>query len=188
MMAEDRLHHWNERHQRREAADKAAEPVLVRAVEGVPAGRVLDLACGLGRNSAFLAERGWEVTAVDYSSVALANVRDLSPLVLTVQADLERDEFPIGADDYDLIIDCCFLYRPLFPLIRQGVRAGGLFVGVLPLRDDNAEKPMSPAFLVEPGELLSYFDTWHIQHWSEGPSGGDPSRRLRSELVARKPF
>lgn len=36
------------------------------------AGRALDLACGEGRHAVWLAERGWEVTAVDFSNVAIA--------------------------------------------------------------------------------------------------------------------
>lgn len=35
-------------------------------------GRALDLACGEGRHAVWLAERGWEVTAVDFSNVAIA--------------------------------------------------------------------------------------------------------------------
>lgn len=57
---------------------------LVATVEGMKPGRALDLACGEGRNALWLAERGWDVTAVDFSEVALergrawARGRDLS--------------------------------------------------------------------------------------------------------------
>ena len=37
----------------------------------LPPGRALDLACGEGRNARWLAERGWQVTAIDFSSVAV---------------------------------------------------------------------------------------------------------------------
>ena len=45
---------------------------------GLPPGRALDLAAGEGRNSVWLAERGWSVTAVDFSGVGLAKGRRLS--------------------------------------------------------------------------------------------------------------
>ena len=45
---------------------------------GLPAGRALDLAAGEGRNSVWLAERGWSVTAVDFSRVGLEKGRTLS--------------------------------------------------------------------------------------------------------------
>src|SRR3954454_17387206 len=41
-------------------------------------GRALDLACGEGRNAIWLAGRGWDVTAVDFSSVATEHGRDLA--------------------------------------------------------------------------------------------------------------
>ena len=44
----------------------------------LPPGRALDLAAGEGRNSVWLAERGWRVTAVDFSRVGLAKGRQLA--------------------------------------------------------------------------------------------------------------
>nr|WP_296769922.1 class I SAM-dependent methyltransferase [Rhodococcus sp. (in: high G+C Gram-positive bacteria)] len=44
---------------------------LVEFATALPRGRALDLACGEGRNALWLATRGWEVTAVDFSEVGL---------------------------------------------------------------------------------------------------------------------
>ncbi len=186
MTPEDRREHWDRRHERGEMADAPPEPVLVSAVASMQPGRALDLACGLGRNSIFLAELDWDVTAVDYSSVALQRLRQRSSAVRTVQADLEHNEFSIAPDSFDLIVVCRFLYRPLFKQIRSGVRAGGMFVGVFPMRDDTATKPINPAFVVEPGELLSLFVGWHVEDYRERRAGDDPERHLRAELVARR--
>ncbi len=43
----------------------------------LPPGRAVDLACGEGRNALWLAARGWRVTAVDFSAVALDKGRTL---------------------------------------------------------------------------------------------------------------
>ena len=48
---------------------------LVHEAGGLPPGRALDLACGEGRNALWLAARGWSVTGVDFSSVAIAKAR-----------------------------------------------------------------------------------------------------------------
>jgi 2-polyprenyl-3-methyl-5-hydroxy-6-metoxy-1,4-benzoquinol methylase len=55
----------------------AAKPnrFLVAEVSDLPPGRALDLACGEGQNAIWLATRGWEVTGVDYSEVAVAKAR-----------------------------------------------------------------------------------------------------------------
>ncbi len=46
--------------------------------EELAPGRALDLACGEGRNAVWLAGRGWEVTAVDFSAVALGKAGRLA--------------------------------------------------------------------------------------------------------------
>jgi SAM-dependent methyltransferase len=55
----------------------SAEPnrFLVEELAGLPPGRALDLACGEGRNAIWLARRGWEVTGVDFSGVAVDKAR-----------------------------------------------------------------------------------------------------------------
>src|SRR5438132_4560316 len=44
---------------------------VAEQLDGLPPGRALDLAAGESRNSVWLAGRGWAVTAVDFSSVAV---------------------------------------------------------------------------------------------------------------------
>jgi len=44
----------------------------------VPPARALDLACGEGRNAIWLASRGWDVTAIDFSAVGVDRGRTLS--------------------------------------------------------------------------------------------------------------
>jgi SAM-dependent methyltransferase len=48
---------------------------LVEAVAGLPTGSALDLACGEGRNTLWLARQGWDVTGVDFSEVAVSRGR-----------------------------------------------------------------------------------------------------------------
>jgi SAM-dependent methyltransferase len=81
---------------------------LVQEAEDLAPGRALDLACGEGRNALWLAERGWNVTAVDYSGAAIAKARDRAALegadVDFVCADL-LDYLPAeGAFDLVLVL------------------------------------------------------------------------------------
>ncbi len=76
----------------------------------LPPGRALDLAAGEGRNSVWLAERGWRVTAVDFSRVGLEKGRQLATArgldearIDWVVADLRDYEPERGAFDLVLI-------------------------------------------------------------------------------------
>ena len=70
---------WNARYAAKELL-WTAEPnrLFASEMEGLEPGRALDLACGEGRNAVWLAERGWRVTAVDFSDVALEKARRLA--------------------------------------------------------------------------------------------------------------
>ena len=94
-------------------------PELAAALADEPPGRALDLACGRGRHAAWLAERGWQVTAVDLEPAIIPNVR-------FVRCDLERDSYPVEPGGWDLIV--CWLYwqANLLPVIMAGVRQGGV--------------------------------------------------------------
>ena len=67
---------WNERYAERDHV-WGGEPnrLFVAETQGLAAGRALDLACGQGRHALWLAERGWRVTGVDFSDVAIGQAR-----------------------------------------------------------------------------------------------------------------
>ncbi len=180
---------WDEHYRNPENLETQPRPLLERAVEAITPGRALDIACGAGRHSLFLASRGWRVTAVDASPVAISLVREqaarLGVAVDARVADLERDEFVIEPDAWDLVCDFFFLQRNLLPHIREGVRPGGLFVATIHLFDDSPDAtPRNPDFLLRRGELEAAFAGWTILEYSEGkPNGG---RRGVAELIARR--
>jgi SAM-dependent methyltransferase len=70
---------WDERYAAAPLVWSAGPNAFVEAeLADLPPGRALDLACGEGRNALWLAERGWQVTAVDFSAVAVGKGRRLS--------------------------------------------------------------------------------------------------------------
>jgi SAM-dependent methyltransferase len=91
---------------------------LVEEVAALAPGRALDLACGEGRNAVWLAERGWDVTGVDFSTVALDRARRLADdrgvAVALVHADLDAYEPPRRA--FDLVVA---LYLQVPPVLRR---------------------------------------------------------------------
>jgi SAM-dependent methyltransferase len=90
---------------------------FAEALSNAAPGRALDLACGSGRHSVWLRDRGWKVTAVDLVPAEIAGVT-------FVQGDLEAG-FAIEPGAWDLIV--CWLYwqENLLPAIGRGVKEGG---------------------------------------------------------------
>ncbi len=70
---------WNRRWAgERASAATTPSAFLIAETEALPPGRALDVACGAGRNAVWLARRGWRVTGVDFSDVALRAARELA--------------------------------------------------------------------------------------------------------------
>jgi SAM-dependent methyltransferase len=81
---------WDERYRSAELVWGAPpNRWVVEELTGAAPGRALDLACGEGRNALWLAAQGWQVTAVDFSAVAIGKCRELDTqqLVSWVAAD-----------------------------------------------------------------------------------------------------
>ena len=83
----------------------APDEVLITQVEDLSAGRALEIGCGAGANAIWLAERGWEVTAIDLSDVAvnkamqLAKERGVEVNFVVADASAHRPK-----DKFDLIM------------------------------------------------------------------------------------
>ena len=81
-MAEQDRRRWDERYATRgprPVSETGAPDLLVRHADVFPvAGRALDLACGQGLASIWLARRGLRVWAFDISPVAIGHARDLA--------------------------------------------------------------------------------------------------------------
>ncbi|WP_327370382.1 class I SAM-dependent methyltransferase [Streptomyces sp. NBC_01217] len=131
---------WDERYRGSELVWKAAPNRFVgeELADLKPTGRAVDLAAGEGRNAVWLAERGWEVDAVDFSAVALEKAERLASdrdvRLRTVRADLTLWAPPEAT--YDLVL-IAYLHLPwpdmaqVLPRAATAVREGGtlLLVG-----------------------------------------------------------
>lgn len=129
-------------------------PLLVKAVHDLTPGRALDLACGAGGNAVWLAERGWEVVAIDREP------RLHDPRIDTRTMDLETGApLPFDDESFDLVAILYYMHRPLYAEAKRVVRRGGVIVAA-PL--------MRGRFRVEPGELPATFADFEIVHYREG--------------------
>jgi tellurite methyltransferase len=181
---------WNERYKNGSHTGDEPHPLVVQFASALTPGRALDLASGPGRNAIWLAEHGWQVTAVDSSTVAIDMLRQRSAekdfTIDARLADLERHEFTIEPKSYDLIVVCNYLQRDLFPMIREGTKIGGVVIGIIAMVDDDPNvKPMNPAYLLRPGELRREFAGWDLVFDIEGNPSARGSRTT-AQIVAKR--
>jgi SAM-dependent methyltransferase len=92
---------------------------LTAEAAALPVGRAVDLGTGEGRNAIWLAERGWQVTAVDFSAAGLARAARLAAerdvKADWVQADLLDYQPEPGG--YDLVL-IAYIHLPAITLAR----------------------------------------------------------------------
>jgi SAM-dependent methyltransferase len=127
---------WDERYGTDEYVyGKEPSDFVVEVADRIPHGRVLCLAEGEGRNAAFLAGLGHQVTAVDASSVGLEKARRLATergvALKTVHADLA--DFTIEPDAWEGIVSIWAhlpraLRTRLYREATRGLLPGGVFV------------------------------------------------------------
>lgn len=150
---------------------------VLEAMESLSPGKALDLGCGQGRNALFLAQHGFEVTAVDQNELALEILQSI-----VEQEDLEMT---VGLYDinsaaltqtYDLIVSTVvlmFLQADRIPAIIQNMQdqtnPGGynLIVCAMDTEDYPCQVPFS--FTFKEGELADYYKDWELIKYNENP-------------------
>jgi SAM-dependent methyltransferase len=183
---------WDRRFAEREPIHGGEpDPTFVDVAGGLTPGRALDLGCGQGRNALWLAARGWRVTGVDFSRVALEHARrDSDGLpVEWVEADLR--EYEPAARAYDFV---SYVFVQLPAEERAGVLAraagavadgGTLLVAVHDLRNlaEGEGGPQDPLVLATPAEIVGELPGLEIER-------AESSRRddqIDCVVVARRP-
>jgi SAM-dependent methyltransferase len=173
----------------------ATEPnaLLVSTIEGHKPGRALDIGMGQGRNSIFLALKGWDVTGFDLSDEGIATARrnaDRAAVKISAIVGSE-DAFDYGTERWDLIV---FVYEP-FPIttaayverLHRSLRPGGLIV-IEGFGEEETVKNR-PTTAIDPGRLLAAFKDFRLLHYHDVvavPDWGGPKPRRLVRMVAEK--
>lgn len=138
---------------------------LVEEAGGLPPGRALDLACGEGRNAVWLASRGWAVTGVDFSPVALEKARALAMhrgvQVVWQEADIREYRPPPADADLVVVLYLQLPRQELHPVLAHAAEAlapGGTLLMVSHDVRNLAEGhggPKDPAVLTTPEDVVA---------------------------------
>jgi len=184
-MAIEDKERWDEKHSKNMMPQTPIKLVsdYVKLATGKQA---LDIACGNGRHSKYLASLGFEVDALDISSVAIEQLQGI-PHIHAMEVDF--DTYTLEKNKYDLIVCTYFLERKLFPQMIEALKSNGIILMETFLHDEGNERtPSNPAFRLNEGELEAYFDhemeILHIpEFWDTDYQG---FKTMKTSMVARK--
>ncbi|HYH06054.1 MAG TPA: class I SAM-dependent methyltransferase [Thermoanaerobaculia bacterium] len=167
------LDEWNRRYRAQDAIHDDPAPLLVQAAAGLPPGSALDLACGSGRNAAWLARQGWNVVAIDGAEEAIRLVRAHELPIDARVMDLETGApLPFPDATFDLVAILYYLHRPLYAEASRVLKPGGVIVSAIRMRG------IDRRYCVSEGELRGGFRGWEVVWEGEGEI---------AEIVVRKP-
>lgn len=182
-MIEDK-ERWNKRHVEKPMRENI-EPIVEKYASIATVGQALDIACGTGRNTHFLAEKGFVVDAVDLSDYALSQIQDVKT-INKIEADL--DSYNLSFNKYDLIININYLNRRFFPQIKESLRKDGVVIfETFIVAHGDFNNPKNPEFLLRENELLHAFIGLNIVYYEERDEINLRGEKIRvASLVARK--
>ena len=150
---------------------------VLEAMDTVKPCKALDLGCGQGRNALFLAQHGFDVTAVDQNELSLEMLQSI-----VEQEDLEM---PVGIYDinsasigqsYDFIVSTVvlmFLQAERIPAIIRNMQEqtsiGGYNLIVCAMDTEDYPCSVNFPFTFKEGELANYYQDWELVKYNENP-------------------
>ena len=200
---------WDKKYKDSELLWSADANVWVKDLtQDLPAGTALDIAAGEGRNALWLVARGWEVTAVDFSVVALQRARALADEHLgrdadrltTLEADVET--WVPKVRSYDLVLVAYLhlpeqLRRSVMRAAAEAVASGGTLLVVghdLENLGSGHGGPQNPEVLYRPSDIVAdiepaglIVDRSETAARSVTDGQGQPAEALDALVVARRP-
>ncbi|MBK6327652.1 MAG: class I SAM-dependent methyltransferase [Chloroflexi bacterium] len=132
--------------------DEMPPPEVVQIAASLPPGRALDLGCGYGRSSIYLARRNWVVDGVDFIPLAIAGAlarAEMAGVAEKANFHLGRvTHLPFLSGPYDFALDVGCMHalddaglRQYRDEVYRLLRSGGLYLLFAHLRSDEAEVP-----------------------------------------------
>ena len=127
---------------------------------------VLDLACGSGRHTRWLAAQGHRLTAVDRDAAACQPLADCAEVIV---ADIESGPWPLAGRQFGAVVITNYLWRPLWLQLLSSLAPGGVLIyETFAAGNETVGKPSRPDFLLQPGELLSRCQGLRIVAFEDG--------------------
>lgn len=149
---------------------------VIAALPHLNPGKALDLGCGNGRNSLFLSQNGFDVTAWDHNPASLARLEQIAAQegitnIHIEQRDLNQTRFNGGYTFVLSTVVMMFLQPETIPQLIADMQASTVRDGhnliVAAMSTDDYPCPLAFPFTFKSGELSHYYRNWHILKYNE---------------------
>lgn len=170
-------------------------PIILKALESLKPGTVLDIGPGRGNNATYLVDKGFEVSVVDIDQKILDEVA-LNPKISTTKAHLASYEFPNKFDNILCNFVLHFLseekFLPTIRKIQDNTEIGGINV----ISDFLTKGQMNTnggSHWLKSGELKEIYKDWEVIYYEESVSftrhrdeDGYPKYHMAAHIIAKK--
>ncbi len=192
---------WNDRYAKKDLVWSAGpNELFATEIRGLKPGKAVDVACGEGRNAIWLAEQDWNVTAIDFSDVAIEKGRQIAARrdanVNWIAADVSTWKLP--KYEFDLVA-VLYLHTTIgerelwLKNVIGSVKPSGTFIYIAH-DPDNIENgvggPQDPALLPTVAEITNALKGFDIENADviERPVSRDPGHGRDLEGIALDSF
>lgn len=187
--SQDSKTQWDEKYSRPTFVfGKSPAQFLAENYQYIPfEGTVMDMGMGEGRNAVFLAQKGYKVTGIDISSVAVKKAyllaQEFGVKIKGVVASLQ--DYKIAPGSFDAIV--CFYYvdRSLVEKIKSWLKPGGILIYEAYTTREKSKKKRdstSDGDYLKEQELLRLFSGMRVLKYEEPLH----EKEFRSSIILRK--
>jgi SAM-dependent methyltransferase len=157
------------------AFNTAPNAFLVTMTNGLKPGRSLDVGMGQGRNTIYLAQRGWESVGVDPADRAIAAAQEQAQkLGVKITTHVARaEEFDWGESRWDLIVLSYVGAREFVAQVLRALRPGGMVIVEGFHRDATKTRPIGGAVVFDTNELPQLFAKLRAVRYEDIDAPGD---------------
>jgi len=183
-MIEDKKR-WNERYLDNPMPNTVSS-LVQKYISHANIADAIDIACGTGRNTHFLADAGFCVDAVDISDYALSKIRN-SATINKIDTDL--DKYNLTPNKYDLIVNINYLNRRLVSQMKEALKSGGIviFETFMVAHGDFNMPTTNLDYLLRKNELLHSFIGLDVIYYEERVDTNAKGQRVKiASIVAKK--
>jgi len=185
---------WDKKYIKKSQLLKPRKPSinLVNHLDKCSGKRALDLGCGAGRNTIYLAQNGFKVDALDIAQIALDALHvELKNENLLEKVNIkltDLDKFEIQKDSYDLALMCNFLDRELIQKAKHSLSVNGIFIVETYMIDEsNEKKDSNQDYLLKEDELKQIFnDGYEILFYDEYDNEPHEIYQMKKQVIVAK--